>query len=146
MDFVLPSEIEETRRRIAAFVERHIMPLEADPAAYDANENIAEAPLQRLRALARSEGLWALQMPVTRGGGGLPVIGMAACYEAMNRSIFGPVVFNSAAPDDGNMILLEKVATEAQKERWLQPIIDGKVRSAFVMTEPAPGAGSDPAG
>jgi acyl-CoA dehydrogenase len=146
MDFTLTPAIEDYRRRIAAFVERHIIPLESDPGAWDAHENIAEAPLQRLRALARAEGLWALQMPRARGGGGLPVTGMAACYEAMNRSIFGPVVFNSAAPDDGNMILLEKVATPAQKERWLQPIIDGKVRSAFVMTEPAPGAGSDPAG
>jgi acyl-CoA dehydrogenase len=146
MDFALAPAIEDCRQRIALFVERHLLPLERDPAAYDSHENIAEAPLQRLRALARSEGLWALQTPVALGGGGLPVVGLAACYEAMNRSIFGPVVFNSAAPDDGNMILLEKVATEAQKERWLQPIIDGKVRSAFVMTEPAPGAGSDPAG
>jgi acyl-CoA dehydrogenase len=73
------------------------------------------------------------------------VVGMAACYEEMGRSIFGPVVFNCAAPDDGNMLLLEKVATEAQKARWLQPIVEGRVRSAFVMTEPMPGAGSDPA-
>jgi acyl-CoA dehydrogenase len=64
----------------------------------------------------------------------------------MNRSIFGPVVFNSAAPDDGNMMVLERVATDAQKERWLQPIVQGKVRSAFVMTEPHPGSGSDPGG
>jgi len=69
---------------------------------------------------------------------------MAVCYEAMNRSIFGPAVFNSAAPDDGNMMLLAKVATPAQKERWLMPIARGEVRSAFAMTEPAPGAGSDP--
>jgi acyl-CoA dehydrogenase len=87
-----------------------------------------------------------LQMPHSRGGQGLSVSAMAVCYEAMNRSIFGPVVFNSAAPDDGNMIVLEKVGTEAQKERWLDPIISGKVRSAFAMTEPTPGGGSDPAG
>jgi acyl-CoA dehydrogenase len=62
----------------------------------------------------------------------------------MNRSIFGPACFNAAAPDDGNMILLNRVGTPEQKERWLQPIIDGKVRSAFVMTEPHPGGGSDP--
>src|SRR3546814_1980222 len=83
-------------------------------------------------------------MPKSRGGQGLDVAGMAACYEEMGRSIFGPVAFNCAAPDDGNMMLLAKVATDAQKERWLQPIVDGKVRSAFAMTEPAPGAGSDP--
>src|SRR3546814_1072188 len=69
---------------------------------------------------------------------------MAPGYEERNRSIFGPVVFNSAAPDDGNMMVLEKVATPAQKERWLQPIVDGAVRSSFAMTEPAPGSGSDP--
>ena len=146
MDFALPPEIDDVRRRIRAFVDQHILPLESDPGAYDEYENIADAPLARIRALARSEGLWALQMPKDRGGLGLPIVGMAACYEEMNRSIFGPVCFNSAAPDDGNMIVLEKVATEAQKERWLQPIIDGTVRSAFAMTEPAPGSGSDPAG
>jgi acyl-CoA dehydrogenase len=84
-------------------------------------------------------------MPVARGGRGFGIVGLAACYEEMNRSIFGPVVFNAAAPDDGNMILLNKVLREDQKDLWLQPIIDGTVRSAFAMTEPAPGAGSDPA-
>ena len=64
--------------------------------------------------------------------------------EEAQRSIFGPVVFNCAAPDDGNMNLIAKVGTQEQKERWLRPIIDGKVRSAFAMTEPAPGSGSDP--
>ncbi|MEO6986037.1 MAG: acyl-CoA dehydrogenase family protein [Paralcaligenes sp.] len=83
-------------------------------------------------------------MPRERGGQGLQVADMAPCYEEMNRSIFGPVVFNSAAPDDGNMIILNKVATPAQKDRWLQPIIDGAVRSSFAMTEPPLGCGSDP--
>lgn len=146
MDFTLPSGIEETRLRLRAFVEEHILPLEADPTSYDAHENIAEPVLERVRAKARAEGLWAPQMPKERGGMGLPTVGMACCYEEMNRSIFGPVSFNAAAPDDGNMVLLNRVGTEAQKERWLQPIIDGKVRSSIVMTEPAPGAGSDPAG
>jgi acyl-CoA dehydrogenase len=144
MDFQLAPEIEELRLRIRDFVEQHILPLEQDPAAHDEHENIAEKPLSELRDKAKSEGLWALQMPKQRGGGGLNIVAMAACYEEMNRSIFGPVCFNSAAPDDGNMIVLEKVARDDQKERWLQPIIDGKLRSAFAMTEPAPGAGSDP--
>jgi len=144
LDFSLPPEIEDYRRRVRAFVEANILPLEADPASFDAHENIAEGPLQRVRAQVKEAGLWSLSMPKERGGQGLPVIGMAAAYEEMNRSIFGPVCFNAAAPDDGNMILLNKVGTPAQKERWLQPIIDGKVRSAFAMTEPAPGGGSDP--
>jgi acyl-CoA dehydrogenase len=144
MDFKLSPEINSLRLRIRQFVNQKLLPLEADPAAYDEHENIRQDVLETCRAAAREAGLWALQMPVARGGHGLSVKGMAACYEEMNRSIFGPVVFNSAAPDDGNMIVLEKVATEEQKQRWLQPIIDGSVRSAFVMTEPAPGAGSDP--
>ncbi len=144
MDFALPPEIEEYRQRVRAFVAGHILPLEADPANAGAHENIREDVLEGVRAKVKEAGLWALQMPPERGGQGLPVIGMAACYEEMNRSIYGPVCFNCAAPDDGNMIVLEKVATEAQKERWLQPIVDGAVRSSFVMTEPMPGSGSDP--
>jgi acyl-CoA dehydrogenase len=100
--------------------------------------------LRQLRDIAKQQGLWALQMPKERGGQGLPVGGMAACYEEMNRSIFGPAAFNSSAPDDGNMIVLNKVAREDQKDKWLQPIIDGEVQSSFVMTEPHPGSGSDP--
>ncbi|MFQ5773623.1 MAG: acyl-CoA dehydrogenase family protein [Kiloniellaceae bacterium] len=144
MDFNLSPEIEDLRRRYRGFVENNVMPLEADPGSYDGHENIRLDILAVLRDKAKAEGLWAPQMPTARGGLGLPVAGMAACYEEMGRAIFGPVAFNCAAPDDGNMLLLDKVASEAQKERWLQPIIDGKVRSAFAMTEPAPGAGSDP--
>ncbi|QQP92153.1 acyl-CoA dehydrogenase family protein [Skermanella sp. TT6] len=144
MDFTLSPEVEDYRLRVRDFVARRILPIETDPANYDEHENIADAPLASLRAQAKEAGLWAPQMPKSRGGVGLGVVGMAALYEEMGRSIFGPVAFNAAAPDDGNMIVLEKVATEAQKERWLQPIVDGKVRSAFAMTEPMPGAGSDP--
>jgi acyl-CoA dehydrogenase len=85
-------------------------------------------------------------MPPELGGMGLGPVGMAALYEEMGRSRFGPVCFNCAAPDDGNMYVLNKVGTPAQKERWLKPIVDGAVRSSIVMTEPHPGAGSDPAG
>jgi acyl-CoA dehydrogenase len=83
-------------------------------------------------------------MPKERGGQGLSVVGMAACYEEMNRSIFGPICFNCAAPDDGTMIALNKVLTEEQKDYWLQPLIDGEMFSGFAMTEPHPGGGSDP--
>ena len=146
MDFQLSEQVQDYQRRIRNFVDTHIIPTEAIPEAYDEGENIAEPYLLSLRDQAKSQGLWSLQMPVERGGGGLDTIGMAACYEEMGRSIFGPVVFNSAAPDDGNMFVLNKIGTEEQKERWLQPIIDGKVRSALAMTEPAPGSGSDPLG
>ncbi|MEO0653542.1 MAG: acyl-CoA dehydrogenase family protein [Pseudomonadota bacterium] len=143
MDFTIPPRVEDFRQRIARFVETHVIPLESDPAAYE-HDNIAPAHLKRLRTLARREGLWCLQLSPENGGQGLGKTGMAVCYEEMNRSIFGPVVFNSAAPDDGNMMLLEAVGTEAQKERWLKPIVNGDVRSAFAMTEPHPGGGSDP--
>ena len=144
MDFSLPPEIESYRRRVRAFVAEHILPLESDPANFDHHENINQELLGRVRQEVKAAGLWAPQMPKERGGQGLGMVGLAACYEEMGRSIFGPVCFNAAAPDDGNMLLLDKVATEAQKERWLQPIIDGEARSAFAMTEPMPGAGSDP--
>jgi len=144
VDFKLTPRNESFRKRIRDFVERELLPLEADPSAYDEHENIAAEPLERMREKAREEGLWCLQIPEHLGGQGLDISGMAACYEEMNRSIFGPVVFNSAAPDDGNMILLAKVATEAQQERWLKPIVEGRVRSSFAMTEPPPGCGSDP--
>ncbi len=146
MDFRLSPEIEEYRRRVREFVARHILPLESDRNNYDEKENIARPVLDAVRAKVKEAGLWALQMPRARGGQGLGVVGMAPCYEEMGRSIFGPVCFNCAAPDDGTMIALDKVLDEEQKDRWLQPIIDGEVQSAFAMTEPMPGAGSDPAG
>jgi len=146
MDFTISPEIEDYRARIARFVEDEIIPLEADRANYDPHENIRTDVLGHLSDKARAEGLWCLQLQKETGGQGLGKVGMAVCYEEMNRSIFGPVAFNSAAPDDGNMMVLEKVATAAQKEKWLQPIVRGDVRSAFVMTEPAPGSGSDPGG
>jgi acyl-CoA dehydrogenase len=144
MDYTVSPRIEDFRRRIAAFVDTHVLPLEADRANYDAHENIRVDLLDHVRAKARAEGLWCLQLKKETGGQDVGKVGMAVCYEAMNRSIFGPAVFNSAAPDDGNMMVLEAVGTDAQKERWLKPIVEGKVRSAFAMTEPHPGSGSDP--
>ncbi|MGH1587614.1 acyl-CoA dehydrogenase family protein [Methylobacterium phyllosphaerae] len=144
MDFTITPRVADYRDRIAAFVDTHVLPLEADPAAYDGHGNISLTELARLRGLARDQGLWCLQLKPETGGAGLDTVGMAVCYEAMNRSIFGPVVFNAAAPDDGNMMVLEKVASPAQKARWLAPIVRGEVRSAFAMTEPHPGGGSDP--
>ena len=144
MNFQLDPKIESYRKRYREFVLERVLPLEADPESFDEHENIRLDLLESLRAQAKAAGLWAPQMPRERGGRGLNVVGMAACYEEMNYSIFGPVVFNCAAPDDGNMTVLNKVGTPQQKTRWMQPIVDGKVRSSIVMTEPAPGAGSDP--
>lgn len=144
MDFTIPASLDSLRARIADFVAREIIPLESDESAYDAHGNIDEGLLRRLRGKAREEGLWCLQLPEEHGGLGVGRVGMAVCYEEMNRSIFGPVVFNSAAPDDGNMMMLAAVGTPAQQKRWLEPIRRGEVASAFAMTEPEPGGGSDP--
>jgi len=144
MNFEISPRIEDYRARIAEFVAREILPLEGDPHAFDAHGNIALDRLGSLREKARAAGLWCLQLKEETGGAGLGKVGMAVCYEEMSRSIFGPVVFNAAPPDDGNMMLLEAVGTRAQKARWLAPIVAGEVRSAFVMTEPHPGSGSDP--
>ncbi len=143
MDFTLSPKAERARAAIKEFVDSRLIPLEADRATYDEHENIDLGLLAKLRKEAKDLGLWALSMPVARGGGGFSLSEIAPCYEEMNRSIFGPVVFNAAAPDDGNMRVLEQVATEHQKRVFLQPIVDGEVQSAFAMTEPD-GCGSDP--
>ncbi|TDI54627.1 MAG: acyl-CoA dehydrogenase [Alphaproteobacteria bacterium] len=145
MDFTLSEELEALRQRVGAFVDEHVLPVEADRANWNETGNIKLTERDALREKARAAGLWAPQISKARGGLGLTMAEQAVFYEEANRSIFGASAFNCAAPDDGNMRLLEKIGTEDQKARWLQPIIDGKVNSAFAMTEPHPGAGSDPA-
>lgn len=145
MDFFLSDEIEQTRLQVREFVQNEIMPLETDPANYDDHENFNEEVIARVRAKAKAQGLWGFQLPKSLGGRDLGVMGMAALYEEAARSPFGPVMFNCAPPDDGNMILLNKILkNDEQRKRWLVPICEGKVRSAFAMTEPDGGCGSDP--
>jgi acyl-CoA dehydrogenase len=145
MDFTLSPEIEDLRKRTRAFVEQHVLPLEADPKNFSDHENIPDDRLAPVRTKARAAGLWAPQSPKEFGGMNLPIVAWAVMYEEAARSLFGPLAFNCMAPDDGNMNLLNRAGTPAQKEKWLRPIVEGKVRSAFAMTEPAPGGGSDPA-
>ena len=144
MDFRIPAETEALRTRLAGFIDGEVMPLEADRANFDAHENIAPEPLHRMRTRAQELGLWSPQAPVERGGMGLSMVSRAVLYEEANRSIFGPVCINCAAPDDGNIAVLAQVGTPQQQDDWMQPIIDGKVRSSFAMTEPHPGGGSAP--
>lgn len=144
MDFTLSPEIENLRVRVRAFVEEHVLPLESDPVNFSEHENIPEERLEPVRAKAKAAGLWAPQSPKEFGGMDLPIVAWAVVYEEAARSVFGPLAINCMAPDDGNMRVLSKVGTPAQKEKWLRPIIEGKVRSSFAMTEPAPGGGSDP--
>jgi acyl-CoA dehydrogenase len=144
VDLSLSPALEAKRAAVRAFIDERVIPLEDDPGAYDEHENINLEHLSALRELVQRRGLWTPQIPVADGGLGCSVAEIAVLYEEMGRSIFGPVSFNCAAPDDGNMTVLSKVATAAQKERWLAPIVDGSVRSSFAMTEPDGGAGSDP--
>lgn len=144
MDFTLSPEIEDIRLRVRAFIEEHVLPLESDPKNFSEHENIPEDRLRPVREKAKAAGLWAPQSPKEFGGMELPIVAWPAIYEEAARSIFGPLAINCMAPDDGNMNLLAKVGTPEQKERFLRPIVEGKVRSSFIMTEPAPGSGSDP--
>ena len=111
MDFTLSNEVEEYREAVRNFVDKEIIPLEADKSNYDHHENIALKVLKATQDKVKAAGLWAPQMPKDRGGLGFNQIGMAASYEEMNRSIFGPVCFNCSAPDDGNMYILNKISS-----------------------------------
>ncbi len=97
-----------------------------------------------LQAAARDAGVLAPHAPVELGGLGLGMVDRAPVFEAAGHSLFGPLALNIAAPDEGNVHLLDHVAVGDQRERFLAPLARGEVRSAFAMTEPSPGAGSDP--
>ena len=144
MDFSLSPEIEALRLKVRAFIDEHVLPLEKDPANFADNENIPHDRLEAVRVKARAAGLWAPQAPKEYGGMELPMVAWAAVYEEAARSIFGPLAIHCMAPDDGNMNMLRLAGTQAQKDKRLAPLVAGKVRSAFAMTEPSPGGGSDP--
>jgi alkylation response protein AidB-like acyl-CoA dehydrogenase len=99
----------------------------------------------RLQSSARDAGVFAPHAPIDCGGLGLGMVDRAGVFEEAGYSLFGPLALNIAAPDEGNVHLLQHVATDAQRARFLDPLVRGEIRSAFAMTEPAPGAGSDPA-
>ncbi|MGZ8867848.1 MAG: acyl-CoA dehydrogenase family protein, partial [Thermoanaerobaculia bacterium] len=92
----------------------------------------------------RKAGIFGPQLPREYGGLGLGTIAMCVLFEQAGRSFLGPVALHCSAPDEGNMELLAHQANDEQRERWLRPLVEGKIRSCFAMTEPAPGAGSDP--
>ncbi len=144
MDFGLTAETESFRKRVRDFVAEEILPLEANPENYDEHQNIRSDIRDHVREKVKAEGMWAPGVPREEGGLGHSFVSIAASYEEMNRSIFGPCCFNAAAPEDGNMRLLSQVGTERQRDWWLRPVVDGRMRSAFAMTEPHPGSGSDP--
>ena len=142
IDFTLPAEHVELRDRVTAFIHDEVIPRESDP------RQDAHGPSDALRLelvdRARAAGLLSPHAPVAWGGLGLDHRGMAVVFEAAGYSLLGPLALNIQAPDEGNTNLLVKVATEAQKERWLRPLVAGTIRTVFSMTEPNDGAGSDP--
>jgi acyl-CoA dehydrogenase len=142
IDFAVPAEIEELRSRTSAFVAEWAIPREGE--VRTAPHGISEDLRRELQQRARAAGLLAPAAAKAWGGLGLDLRGCAVVLEEAGYSPLGPVAMNCAAPDEGNMNLLEKVATSDQQSRYLAPLVAGEIRSAFAMTEPAPGAGSDP--
>jgi acyl-CoA dehydrogenase len=135
--------IADLAQRTAQFIREVVVPEEQRYAGVAVAGG--EALRSRLQAAAKRAGLFALHVSPEYGGQGLDMRGRAAVFEEAGWSLFGPLALNIAAPDEGNMHLLEAVASDVQKERYLRPLAEGDVRSCFAMTEPAPGAGSDPA-
>ncbi|MFF9774206.1 acyl-CoA dehydrogenase family protein [Streptomyces sp. NPDC013978] len=139
-------DVDPTSAQLAAstsaFVREVVIPAEraCGGSVHDAPEDVR----QTLQKGAREAGVFAPHVPERWGGHGLDLRGQAVVFEAAGYSLLGPLALNCAAPDEGNMHLLEKVATEEQQERYLRPLAAGDVRSCFAMTEPAPGAGADP--
>ncbi|MBO9650393.1 MAG: acyl-CoA dehydrogenase family protein [Variovorax sp.] len=128
MDFEHSPRTTELRERLAAFMDANVYPAERmhDPAV-----------IEELKAKAKSQGLWNLFLPDSEHGAGLNNQDYAPLAELMGRSPIAPEVFNCSAPDSGNMEILARYGTEAQKERWLMPLLEGRIRSCFSMTEPA---------
>lgn len=142
MDFSLSPRAEELRERTRRFIAEHVIPLENDPR----QDSHGPHPALRIElvARARAEGLLTPHASESLGGLGLTHVEKAVVFEESGYSWLGPTAMNIHAPDEGNIHLMEEVATPAQKERWLRPQVEGKTRSCFCMTEPSPGAGADP--
>jgi acyl-CoA dehydrogenase len=141
MDFTVPPAIAELAARARQFVVDEVIPFERDPRLTP--HGPTEALRRELVERARAAGLLSLQVAKRFGGLGLSHADAAVVLEAAGWSTLGPVAMNCAAPDEGNMFLLSKIASDAQAAQFLQPVVDGRTRSVFAMTEPG-GAGSDP--
>ena len=141
MNFELSDELIALRERARAFIAEEVIPLEKEQKPHE------HGPSEALRAelvdRARRAGLLTPHASIDMGGLGLSHMGKAILFEEAGYSSLGPVALNVHAPDEGNIHLMEEVATAAQKERWLRPQVEGRTRSCFAMTEPE-GAGSDP--
>jgi acyl-CoA dehydrogenase len=142
IDFSIPPADIALRDKVRSFVRESIIPFEQD------ERLTSHGPTDELRVelngLARAAGLLAPHVATTYGGLGLGHVQRALVFEAAGYSTLGPIALHCAAPDEGNMHMLELIASERQKEDFLRPLAQAQVRSCFAMTEPHPGAGSDP--
>jgi acyl-CoA dehydrogenase len=143
IDFTFPPAVEDTRRRMAAFMAGDVRTTEARLKAEAAGRADWRSELDRLRAEAQRQGLWMPHMPESWGGMGIGPTALAAVSAEAATTSFGPYIVNCYAPDEGNMHTLLHFGTDDQKSRYLQPMCEGRLRSCFAMTEPEV-AGSDP--
>lgn len=143
MDFAYSPKVEELRARLLAFMDEHIYPNEhkfdeeIEANRRNGNAWIPTKLIEELKPKAQAAGLWNLFLPKSaRAPEGLSNLEYAPLCEIMGRVHMAPEVFNCSAPDTGNMETIERYGTEAQKDEWLEPLLKGKIRSAFLMTEP----------
>jgi acyl-CoA dehydrogenase len=141
MDFTPSPTAQDCLRRLDAFIQEHVLP--AEEKYWNGVENISDwrswkqpSIMEGLKAKARAAGLWNLFLPDKKYGAGLKNVEYAPLAEMMGRCSIAPEVFNCNAPDTGNMEVLVKYGSDAQKERWLKPLLAGEIRSSFCMTEP----------
>src|SRR5437868_472033 len=148
MDFSPSPRVEELRERVDGFLDEHVYPVEFEALKALDEEVKPGVPypqiLVDIRERAKAEGLWNLFLPGDEGAG-LTNWEYGMLCEAMGRSLVAPMVFNCSAPDTGNMEILVDHGTPEQRERWLDPLLEGEIRSCFSMTEPET-SGSDPTG
>jgi len=142
MDLSLSPKLLELQEKTRSFIKDQIIPFENDPR--QSEHGPSDELRKELIELARKAGLLTPHASVEMGGLGLTHIEKAIVFEESGYSSLGPIAMNIHAPDEGNIHLLGEIATPEQKERWLRPLVTGKARSCFAMTEPSPGAGSDP--
>src|SRR5437667_10245577 len=142
MDFTIPDELVELKERTENFVRQEILPRENDPRL--GPHGPSDEFRRELVALAWRARLLSPHVGREWGGLGLDHRGKAVVFEAAGYAPLATIAMNIFAPDEANMHLLEQVADERQKEEWLRPLASGAMRSCFMMTEPAPGAGADP--